>query len=621
MSKRETIKNYLAETQLFSRRMWFALIVIVFLSVLLLGRLFYLQIIQKELYTTLSRANQFNLIPIEPNRGLIYDRNGVLLAQNIPVLNLMVVPERVPNLKQTISNLQQIISISDDDLLLFQKALKQHHPFESVPLKIKLSEQEAARFYVDQYRYPGVTINAALMRYYPLGQSMTSVVGYVGRINEQDLLNIDTANYNGSNYIGKMGIEKYFEKELHGTVGYQQVEMNANGRIVRTLKHIPTIPGENIYLTVDSNLQRAAQDALGDINGGVVAIQPSTGQVLAMVSNPSYDPNLFVNGISAADYKVLHEAPGKPLYNRAVRGVFPVGSTIKPFMAIGGLDYGVVTPSYTISDPGFFKLPGNNHVWRDWVPHGHGSVNVIKAIMVSCDTYMYGLGVKMGIDRLAANLQRFGFGQKTGIEIEEEISGNVPTPAWKQKYRHAPWYTGDTVSVSIGQGYVTTTPMQLAQAVAVIAERGIRYQPTLILKTQNPDGSFTNKAPILQTPVKLSDPNIWNLVINGMVAVVKDPGGTAYPAWHDTTYSAAAKTGTAQVYAFTGKVTAATPYNLRNHSLFIVFAPVNNPQIAVAVIAEHSLTPAKIIARKIVDYYLLTEHPELINTPTSNGTQ
>lgn len=622
MAKKHTIKNFVQETYIFNRRIALAAIVIIVLSGLLMARAFYMQVVQKELYTTLARENQFNLLPIEPNRGLIFDRNGVLLAENIPVFNLEITPERVTNLQQTIAELQKIITLSPNDLQQFQKTLKQHHPYEPVTLKIRLSEEEVARFAVNQYRFPGVAINARLMRYYPLGAAMNSVVGYVGRINEQDLLNIDTANYNGSTYIGKLGIENYFEKQLHGTIGYQQVEINANGRIIRTLKKIPSISGENLYLTVDSNLQVMAEKALGDISGAVVAIQPKTGQILAMVSNPSYDPNLFVNGISTTDFQKLQNEPGKPLYNRAIRGQFPIGSTIKPFMGIGALDYKVITPDFTIRDPGTFVLPGVRHVYHDWIwPRNHGMVDTVKGIMVSCDPFWWTVGWKMGLDKITDNLRRFGFGQKTGVEMEEELGGLVPSVAWKQKTYGAPWFAGDTVALSIGQGYVTSTPIQLAQAVAIIATRGIRYKPTLLLKTQKPDGTFIQQQPIAETAVKLSDPKIWDLIYQGMEGVVSNPQGTAYPAWRDAPYQAAAKTGTVQVVSRApGEVSAASlPPNLRNHSMFIIFAPVNDPQIAVAVVAEHSLIPAKVIARKIVDYYFLTEHHDMIQKVDPNA--
>lgn len=611
MAKQKTIKNFIQETRLFQRRLVVVAVFTAILCVLLIIRLFYLQIMQHDLYTTLSRQNQFNLIPIEANRGLIYDRNGVLLAENIPIFSLEITPERVKNLQQTIAGLQKIIAISPYDLTQFQKSLRQRRPYQPAPLKIRLNDDEVAKFYVDQYQFPGVSVNAHLMRYYPLGAVMTPVLGYVGRISEQDIQNIDTENYAGSNYIGKTGIEKHYESILHGTVGYRQVEIDASGRIIRTVKRIPTIPGENLYLTIDSNLQIAAAQALGDISGSVVVIQPQTGQVLALVSNPSYDPNLFVNGISPEDFKVLQNAEGKPLYNRATRGQFPIASTIKPFMAIAGLQYGVITPDYKIRDPGWFALPGVNHVWHDWQEHGHGIVNVSRAIMVSCDTFMYGLGIKLGIDNIDTMLGQFGYGKKTGIDIDDELPGLLPTPAWKQKAYGAPWFAGDTVSASIGQGYMLTTPLQMAHAVSVIANRGLQFKPYLLMKVRKPDGAIVDQKPVQEATVVLRDPSIWDLVIGAMQSVIADPGGTAYRYWQGIPYTAAAKTGTAQLFRkkVPGKVDQSTlPKNLRNHSLFIIYAPVNNPQIAVAVVAENSMTPASVIARKVLDYYFITQH-------------
>lgn len=622
--QKNTLKNHFQESKLFNNRMVIAAIGIVALLCLVIFRLFDLQIVHHDLYTTLSRQNQFNLIPIEPNRGLIYDRNGVILAENIPVFDLDIIPERVKNFNETVAALQKIIDITPEDIQEFQKALKQNRSYEPIPLKIKLSNAEVARFYVDQYRFPGVEVDAKLMRYYPLGPSMASVMGYVGRINEEDLQNIDLANYRGSNYIGKIGVEKYFEHILHGSVGYQQVEIDANGRIVRSMKRIPTIPGENLYLTIDSNLQMAAQQALGDITGAVVIIQPRTGQVLALVSNPGYDPNLFINGISTADFQNLQNQPGKPLYNRAVRGLFPIGSTIKPYMAIAGLDYGVVTPQYKIHDPGYFQLPGSAHVYHDWRPHGHGIVDVRKAIVVSCDTFMFNLGWRMGITKIATNLDRFGYGKKTDIEMEEELPGLTPTPAWKMRVHGVPWYPGDTVVLSIGQGYIIATPLQMAHAVSIIANRGLNYKPTLVLKMQKPDGTFIKQVPIEGKPVQLSNNAIWDLVFSGMTGVINEPGGTAYYDWQGTPYLAAGKTGTAQVAHsnIIGEPTAAeearVPYELRNHSFFIAFAPVNNPQIAIAVVAEHSIIPGRVIARKIMDYYMLTEMHGQFNTKTAS---
>lgn len=595
------------------RRMWVAAIAMGILALLLIFRLFYLQYFQQDVYTTLSKENQFNLIPIEPSRGLIYDRNGILLAQNLPVFNLEISPDSLrknKNLNATIEALKTIIDITPDDMEQFRKAIRQRRAFDSIPIKVKLSDEEVARFYVNQYRFPGVSVHARLLRYYPYGPAFASVIGFVGRINEQDLQKIETDNYSASDYIGKAGIEKYYENQLHGTVGYQQVEMNANGQIVRTMKHIPTIPGENLYLSIDAKLQMAAQQALGDISGSIVAIEPRTGQVLAFVSNPSYDPNKFVRGVSAAEYQELQNEPKRPLFNRALRGQFPIASTIKPYMVIGALDYGVITPSYTIFDPGSFRLPGASHVYHDWKLEGHGRVNGSKAITVSCDTFTYGIGVKLGIDRIDKNLARFGFGHKTGIDLDDELPGLLPSPEWKERTQGAQWFMGDTVVASIGQGYMLTTPLQLAHGVSILANRGQSYKPMLINKIQKPDGNIVKQQPVALDPVVLHDPSIWDYVLNAMAAVTHSPEGTAYRYWNDATYPAAGKTGTAQLYrqVKAGKIDQSTlPENLRNHSYFIVFAPADNPKIALGIIAEHSLIPASAIARKVIDYYLLTE--------------
>ncbi|MGB6976725.1 MAG: penicillin-binding protein 2, partial [Gammaproteobacteria bacterium] len=452
MAKRITIRDPQRELKLFVRRLVLAGIFVLTLSAVLIGRLFYLQILQHDVYTTLSLQNQFELIPIEPNRGLIFDRNGVLIAENIPIFSLDLIPNHIKNINAAISALQEIITITPEDIQAFRKALRQHRAFELIPLKMKLTEAEVAKFYLNQYRYPGATISARLFRNYPFGDTLSSVLGYVGRISDQDLQIIDTTNYSASNYIGKTGAEKTYESELHGTVGYQQVEMDASGHVVRTLKRIPPIGGDNLYLSIDSSLQIAAEQALGDNDGTVVVVQPRTGQVLAMVSKPSYDPNLFVRGITPTEFKELQTNPDHPLYNRAIRGQFPIGSTIKPYMALEGLGSGAIDTKFTITDPGWFMLPNSAHVYHDWMKHGHGRVNVLKAIIVSCDTFFFTVAVKVGIDGIDKILNDFGFGAKTGVNPDEEMPGLVPSPAWKRKKYGVPWFPGDTVVAGIGQG-------------------------------------------------------------------------------------------------------------------------------------------------------------------------
>ncbi len=607
MPKQLTIKNQLRESRLFKRRCLIISIIVALAVLSLVARLFYLQILQHRRYATLSQKNLMTILPIPPARGLIYDRNGVLLAENIPAFSLTVIPNKVSNLKKEINALKKIVSLSDDDISDFYKSLKRYRPYQPVPLKFKLSEDETAKFYVNQYRFPGFNIIARLIRQYPLGKYLSSVVGHVGRITKSDLQNIDAINYSATDYIGKTGIEKYYEKQLHGTVGTQEVETDAAGKIVRAIKRTPPISGDNLYLTIDSNLQKAAMDALGDEAGAVVAIEPATGEVLALVTNPSYDPNQFITGFTGDAYQQLLNAPGDPLYNRAVQGQFAPGSTIKPFMAIEGLDSGIITTDDTIYDPGYFQLKGTKHIYHDWDPHGHGWVNVTKAITVSSDTFFYNLAVAMGINRIDDILNQFGFGKLTYIDTTDENSGLVPSRAWKGKYKGESWYIGDTIITGIGQGFLLATPLQLAQAVAIIADRGIRIQPHLLLKQQpfSQPAILTQK--VFEPPVILNHPSIWNVVIQAMQDVIRSPDGTGWRFGRNTPYTVAGKTGTAQVYSqyrSEDESDLNIPKKLRNNMLFICFAPIDRPKIALAVITEHS-DMAPIVARKVMDAYLL----------------
>ena len=604
---KDKLKNLNKEVGLFNRRLLTSILIIFILAAGLLLRLCYLQIIQHGTYTTLSQKNQVTLLPIAPNRGLIYDRNGVLIAQNVPVFSLELIPDKIKDLKKIIGELQQIIDITPEDIQRFNKQVKQHRRFDTVPLKIKLNDDEVARFYANQYLFPGVFIKAQLLRYYPLGPSFADVVGYVGRINEKELSEINQTNYASTNFIGKLGIESQYEDQLHGEVGYQQVETDANGRIVRVLKRIPPKPGENLYLSVDSRLQIAAENALGDEFGAVVVIQPATGEILAMASKPNYDPNLFVQGISIADYKALRNAPGKPLFNRSLRGQYAFGSTIKPFLALEALNSGVIDTHFKIRDPGYFSLPNSSHVYRDWKKGGHGTVDVSRAIIISCDTFFYTIGVKMGISHIGAILNDFGFGQMTGVDIGEELPGLVPSPQWKKRARGQSWYPGDTVISAIGQGYMLTTPLQLANGTAILAMRGHGYRPHFLIKWQDAQGHFHKNPPIGISPVNV-DPENWKIVIDAMHKVVL-PGGTA-AAFGQTSYTVAGKTGTAQVYSTHGRGQAKTlPKHLRDNTLFIAFAPVDNPQIAVATIVENSKL-AKKVSRKVFDAYFKEEEQD-----------
>lgn len=591
------------------QRSMIAFVGICLLVLCLVARLAYLQIYKQDLYTTMATQNWLDLVPIEPTRGLIYDRNGVLLAENIPVFSLDLIPVKVNNLNNTLNELRKIIEISDNDIAQYKKQVKQHRRFDEIPLKLRLTEIEVARFAENQHRFPGVLVKARLMRHYPFGNSFSHVLGYVGRINTQELNEIDQTNYSASHYIGKLGIEKFYEEELHGDVGYEQVENDASGEALRTLKEIKGTPGKNIYLTIDSNLQLAAEKALHGNRGAIVIIQPATGQVLAMVSEPTYDPNLFVLGISQKDFHELQVSKDRPLYNRALRGLYPLASTIKPYIALAALNSGIITPSDTISDPGWFQLRNSEHHFRDWQHKGHGTVNISKAITVSCDTFFYGLAVKMGIHRIDNMLTQFGFGSPTGLDLDDELSGIVASPEWKRKMRGAHWYEGDTVISGIGQGFMQATPLQLAAAVSTIANRGERFMPYLLLGEQLPGKPYVAQAPTPLDPVTLTNADTWNIVIKAMQEVVSSPSGTAYRFGRNAAYTAAGKTGTAQIITRRGNNANEEDNqnliaeHLRDHRIFVVFAPVENPQIAVAIISENSNTAIE-SAREIVDYYL-----------------
>lgn len=602
-----TIKDPHSERKLFARRVIAISIAIIILALLLVARLAYLQIFQQHFYTTLARQNLLNVLPDDPNRGLIYDRNGVLLAENIPVYNLVLTPNRSPNLKTTLTELQKIVPISDNDIQQFYRQLKLQRRFAPLVLHNQLTEEQVASFSVQQYRFPGVSIQTQLIRHYPLGAAFAPVVGYVSRINAKELAQVDPGNYSATNFIGKTGIEKSYESFLHGTVGYQQAEMDADGKIIRVLENIPPVPGHNLYLSIDSQLQLAIVKILGDQRGAIVVINPQNGEVLAFVSNPSYDPNLFVTGINKTDYQQLSTSKNQPLYNRALHGMFPPGSTVKPFLSIEALASNTITPDYTIFDPGFYKLKDSSHIYHDAHRGGHGSVNLARAIQVSCDTYFYNLALKMGIDRIDTGLSAFGFGQQTGIDLGDEAKGLVPSPVWKERVHHTPWYPGDTLITGIGQGFMLATPLQLAEGVATLAMRGIRLQPHVLLKSQAPGGVVTPLKPVVLTPVQLND-NIWNVVLGGMQNVAKAPGGTAYRYFHDAPYTLAGKTGTAQVFSLKKNQQDKAynlPENLRDNSLFIAFAPVDQPRIAVAVMLQNSTTLAAGVARQVLDAYLL----------------
>lgn len=606
---RLTLKNHAAELRLFVVRNIGLSIAAVVLMLLLITRLFFLQVVLYHRYSTLSANNQMTLIPLPPNRGLIYDRHGAILAKNVPVFNLEITPEHIKDINGVIERLRQLMPISDDEINSFKRQRKQHHSYEPVTLKFKLTDREVANFAVNQYQFPGVAVNARLMRYYPDKDLFAHVLGFVGRINIEELRQLNANDYASTLFIGKVGIEKFYENELHGKVGYEMQETDASGRVVRTMKHLPPEPGKDLYLTIDRRLQLAADQAFATNRGALVAIDPTNGEILAMVSKPSFDPSNFVNGISHADYEALANSRDQPLYNRAIRGRYPLASTIKPFMGLTALDNGYVTRSWSIPDPGWFQLPNSSHIYKDWKKGGHGRVNVSLAITMSCDTYFYTIAKMMGIKHIAKALKQFGFGQYTHIDMGEELPGLVPTPQWKMATKGLPWFPGDTVISGIGQGFLLTTPLQLAQAVMVMSVKGQFPQVHLLQKYADVNGITQDNTPTAHPAVELNHDDVWDHIHDAMANVIRKGYGTGYRFGRDAKYSVAAKTGTAQVYtAKHYEKGEFIPEYYRDHSLFIAFAPVEDPKIAVAVIVENS-TEAAHIARQLMDAYLLPPAP------------
>lgn len=628
MKRRVELKNTQREIYYFRLRLALCLGFVLLLLFILLARFVYLQVIRHDHYQTLAESNRISIVPIVPNRGLILDRNGVVLAHNYSGYTLEITPSKVDKLDATIDQLAELVDIQLKDRKRFKKLLAESRNFESLPIRNRLSDEEVARFAAQRYRFPGVEIKARLFREYPYREQTSHLIGYIGRINKKDMEQLEeegeAANYRGSDHIGKTGIEQSYEGELHGTTGFEQVEVDAGGRGVRVLSRTPPVSGNNLVLSLDAKLQEVAEQAFGNYRGALVAIDPNNGEVLAFVSRPGYDPNLFIDGIDEQNWNELNNSPDVPLNNRALRGQYPLGSTIKPFMALAGLHYKKRSPSYTISDPGYFTLPGSSHQFRDWKKGGHGSVDMFKSIVVSCDTYYYGLAVELGIDNMFNFLSQFGFGKKTGVDMEGETQGLMPSQEWKQKRYKQKWYVGDTVSAGIGQGYDLATPMQLAYATAILANNGVGYRPHLVRQVQR-SGSNATPVPQVQPEVNMNlDPEHLALVKNAMVAVMQ-PGGTAAQAGAGAPYAFAGKTGTAQVIGMKQGEKydeSRLQERHRDHALFIGFAPADQPRIALAVLAEnggHGGSTAAPIARKVLDYYLLGKVPQPL--PTVSETE
>jgi len=612
------IKDYLRESQLFlNRAVLSGLIVSLCLGALVL-QLMKLQIEGHEHYKTLSQDNRVKLVPLPPVRGLIYDRNGVIVAQNLPTYSLEVTPEQVKDMQKTLHELSKLIVIDEDELKRFNRLIKQRRRFESIPLKISLTQEEVAKIAVQRHRFPGIDIEAKLLRHYPLADEMAHVLGYVGRINQKELEIIDNSNYAGTTHIGKNGVEKFYEDTLHGDVGMQQVEVNALGRTIRVLEKQQPTSGANLVLHIDTELQRIAMQAFGEENGSAVAIDPNTGGVLAMVSKPGYDPNLFVSGISSKDYQALQASEHNPLFNRSLRGQYPPGSTIKPFIGLAALE----TNSITFHDrkfcPGFYQLPNHSHRYRDWKKTGHGWMDMDTSIAQSCDVYFYELAHEMGVKKMQEYLAKFGFGQKTGIDLGAELPGLLPSREWKKRRHNKPWYPGETLIMGIGQGYFLTTPLQLAASTASFANGGTYRAPRVVSRIENSTTrELIEKIGTVEKNIEIKKQSNWDDTELAMTNVVEHIRGTAKRIRSDN-YRIAGKTGTAQVFTIKQDEeydeTKISKKN-RDHALFVAYAPIEDPQIAVAVIVENGgsgSAAAAPIAKKIMDAWLLDE-PILIN--------
>jgi len=613
MSDAHHLKDHNREARIFSHRLFVAAVLMVGLLSILVARYYNLQIVNHKTYVTESEKNRVHVQSILPTRGLIYDRKGRLLADNRPSYTLSLILERVKDLPATLIELSKLVTITPYDFERFERVRRDRRhrrPYEAVPLRYRLNEQDIARLAVNEYRLEGVEVEAQLIRYYPHGILTAHSVGYLGSMNqrEKDAMTAEQLRLygNGERSIGKTGVEKSYEQILVGKSGFQNVETNARGRVLRVLEREDPTPGKALKLYLDADLQKTAQVALGDHRGAVVAIEVETGGVLAMISTPSFDANLFVIGISHKDYDPLNTSEDKPLFNRSIQGKYPPASTVKPMLALAGLHYGVTDETRTIIDPGFYQLAPDERKYRDWKRGGHGrKVNMLQAIAESCDTYFYDLAVRMGIDRMSEFGRHFGLGARTGIDVPNESSGNWPSKAWKKSRHGLPWFPGDSLNVSIGQGFTQTTPLQLAEMTATIAARGVRKKPMLVRAVGEQE-----IPPQVVDRLQVSERH-WDIIFNAMREVVHGRRGTGQRIRRGAGYEMAGKTGTAQVIGIKqDEEYDASKIQRRHldHALFIGFAPYKNPKIAVAIVVEngeHGSSTAAPIARKIFDAYLL----------------
>ncbi|XOV78542.1 MAG: penicillin-binding protein 2 [Aestuariibacter sp.] len=626
--KRITIRDHSAEANLFARRTVISFVIISMMALALISNLYYLQITRHDDYQTRSNGNRIKVLPVAPNRGLIYDRNGVLLAENLPVFSLEVVPEETPDLETTLAELAVLLDISVGEIEDFRKELNRQRRFKPVSIRNRLSEEEVALFSAQQHRFPGVSIEARLTRHYPFGDSLTHMLGYVAKINRKDLQKLkeadQEANYAATYDIGKLGIEKYHESLLHGGVGSQEVEVNNQGRVIRTLKFSPPTPGQDIVLNIDVNMQLVAQEALAGQRGAVVVIDARDGGVLSLYSNPSYDPNLFVHGISSKNYNKLLQSQDKPLINRTTQGQYPPASTVKPHLALLGLELGVITEDTTIFDRGSYQLKNVDHKWRDWKPWGHGEVDVMTAIEQSCDTFFYDLAYRLGIDNITDYMRQFGFGEFSGLDIFEESSAIMPSRGWKRARYDQPWYVGDTIVVGIGQGPWTATPIQLASSVTTLVNHGKRFVPQLMRGIYT-EGSVQLAEPKTRPSIAISDETNWYRILDSMYGVVNREGGTARKAFLNAPYISAGKTGTAQLISIAQDEKyeeEKIAERHRDNAMYVGYAPFESPEIVIAIALEnagHGGAEAGPIARKVMDYYFEQDKTQLLARKFANA--
>ncbi|OAZ98441.1 penicillin-binding protein 2 [Halomonas sp. G11] len=626
----DKLKNTEQELRIFRARALLALVVVVALTSLLVGRLAYLQVVQHDVYSTRSEKNRVRVEPLPPNRGLIYDRNGVLLAENRPTYNLTLVRERSEDVDETLELLVELLELNGEEINTFYERSKQwQRPFQPVLLASDLSEEQIARLAVNRHQLPGVEVEAQLLRYYPNAEVMAHALGYVGRINAEELADLDATRYAGTHFIGKTGIERFYEDELHGQAGLRRVETNARGRVLRELGRTDPVPGKDLTLTLDSSLQMLAYELMDGRRGSIVAIEPDSGEILAMVSTPGFDSNQFVTGIDRASYQALQENLNLPLFNRATRGHYPPGSTIKPFLALGGLVEGAITPDTTINDPGYYQLPNDSRRYRNWLRWGHGRVDLERSLAVSNNTFYYSLAHEMGIDSLHEQMTNFGFGQRVAHDVQSQSSGLMPSREWKRERFNQSWYPGETLSVGIGQGYWQVTPLQLATATATLANRGDWVKPRMARKIG--DTPLETDLPNTPEDINLAQDDWWDSVFSGMEKVVSGSEGTARRIGEGLEYRMAGKSGTAQVFSLGQDQrydADELEERLRDHALFIAFAPIEDPQIAVSVIVENAgggSTHAAHLARAMTDEWLLDDDApevdevrETLETDTSN---